>query len=976
MHCTECDHQLPNVRDSSTICQNCKTPVATWWDETSQTFRTNRETLLPYSPTSSGAGSGVWGEGMEGRVNNQTIEERTFCGALIMLEAHFQKTRGVGHKTMGEVKKMIAQALNRSLNNADVREHLAKNVDIWMRLQKIFRVAIPHLNQRSLRESYSENGVSNGLDVPESAALILKNYDILREDLHYLNNLLVISRNMLAIKETAQDLCAAVSFDKAVHQIIILCVNVTSKGYDGENVTNEDRARLLEITELYKKLLVTCLQHTHNWTMGNDRFKMTFWFVMLFDNDLRNDSIQDIPSDGLDVGKVHEEVENWLFRHGEIDSKTAELLDKYDADVPSGYTAGPLPDNPTLGDRNPVEESTIPVWRTDVSDKYEQDRLYARVSHEIDVWWKRVRDSNYDGWVVPMETVEEAITRVETCKENAMHRYIPREQEHDHQFDHDENYDQLQDEGQSMQGETDERSLQEDNGEEDDGEEEEEEEDDDSYVEGPLRGLLTEIPNILDTKQIEALHMTVKACIVDSMGSGLTPAGENLQKTRCKMFLALDCGKNLLREMLVFIAVWEQNDQQFIFQITAQIIESFHHNALLNYAWNSLRIVKDIVSPAQTVLLRLINYMFRARKDSPIYDDLKDYNRDAKLIHFLYNYFRCRVVPDCIALIWAQAQIRQQGHPSDFPVDLWDMERAKDGLSQYLDFLSVIAEINEMRHLLIEWECVFELVTLLKALEAGVARKPIDERTVPGPSRRPRGVQLPDEQGGPNIPLHDLGEQSPPRPRANLPPMHDTPHKFPWSGIKIQILIILTSLIAPANPRRNGPGNPIVQRQLLDRGGIMPLLNCCVYDGHNEYLKERATLAIKFVMEGSEEAQKFVRDLVPVKQAQAQAQARAQAPKASPAPGTASTPWNGEANMAAQVAAEAAAAELARKVASARLEASLDEARRATEYQKEERAVSGAPEASQTQAQAQKPLQTKSNGSGSGGGKGKGKSRK
>jgi len=341
----------------------------------------------------------------------------------------------------------------------------------------------------------------------------------------------------------------------------------------------------------------------------------------------------------------------------------------------------------------------------------------------------------------------------------------------------------------------------------------------------------------------------VKACIVDSMGSGLTPAGENLQKTRCKMFLALDCGKNLLRELLVFIAVWEQTDQQFIFQITAQIIESFHHNALLPYAWNSLRILKDIVSPAQTVLLRLINYMFRARKDSPIYDDVKDYNRDAKLIHFLYGYFRTRVVPDCLALIWAQAQIRQQKkHHSDFPVDLWDMERAKDGLSQYLDFLSVIAEIPEMRNLLIEWDTVYELIALLKALEAGVARKALDERPLPN-------AQNPHPQ----------------------PPLHDTPHKFPWSGIKIQILIILTSLIAPTNARRNGPGNPIVQNQLLSHEGIMPLLNCCVYDGYNEYLKERATLAIKFLMEGCKEAQDFVKELVPVKQAQVQAQAAARA---------------------------------------------------------------------------------------------------
>lgn len=744
-----------------------------------------------------------------------------------------------------------------------------------------------------------------GHDVPESAILILKNYEVLREDLHYLNNLLVISRNMLAIKDTAQELCAASHFHSEVHKLIDLAVNVTSKGYDGENVVDADRGKLLEITELCKlcpyslgfgqksadiesdkKLLVTCLQHTHNWTMGNDRFKMSFWFEMLFDDELKNDPVHELPPDDLDVGKVFGEVRNWLRRHAKKDKQAAELLENYTAEVPFGRNPGPLPVMHWETEWDTTEESTAPVWKADLEDKFEQDRLYARVSHEVDIWWKRVRDANYEGWVVPMETVEGAIERAEACKENAMHRYMPRGQEHDHNYEHDEHYDEHHDDGAVAHDDVDERSIQEDNGE-DEGEEDEEEDDDDSYVEGPLRGLLTEIPNILDTKQIEALHMTVKACIVDSMGSGLTPAGENLQKTRCKMFLALDCGKNLLREMLVFIAVWEQTDQQFIFQITAQIIESFHHNALLPYAWNSLRILKDIVSPAQTVLLRLINYMFRARKDSPIYDDLRDYNRDAKLIHFLYNYFRCRVVPDCIALIYAQAQIRQnKKHPSDFPVDLWDMERAKDGLSQYLDFISVIAEIPEMRPLLIEWEAVYELVTLLKALEQGVARKSLDERAMPGPSRRPVGsdnttpiVERPYDDQAPAQPA----SPAPHTPQPNLPPLHDTPHKYPWAGIKIQILIILTSLLAPNNARRSGPGNPIVQKQLLAREGIMPLLNCCVYDGHNEYLKERATLAIKFCMEGCKEAQDYVKELVPLKQAQARQQAQAQAQAAEAA---------------------------------------------------------------------------------------------
>lgn len=593
---------------------------------------------------------------------------------------------------------------------------------------------------------------------------------------------------------------------------------------------------------------------------------MSFWFDMLFDADLHNDPVHELPPDDLNVEKVWHEVKNWLTRHSaDMDETAKELLDKYASESHLPCTPGPLPQidefTVTEADKEDDPEETTPVWKPELTDKYEQDRLYARVSHEIDIWWKRQRDRNYDGWVVKMVSVNDAMARAVACKENVMHRFLPQ-----HAFQDQEAYDQDdQLEEPPLNDEIDDTRSMDGHDGEDDGEEEDEEDDDESYAEGPLRGLLTEIPNILDTKQIEALHMTVKACIVDSMGSGLTPAGENLQKTRCKMFLALDCGKNLLREMLVFIAVWEQTDQHFIFQITAQIIESFHHNALLPYAWSSLRIIKDIVSPAQTVLLRLINYMFRARKDSPIYDDLRDYQRDAKLIHFLFTYFRTRVVPDCIALLHAQAQIRAQvSDPNDFPVDLWDMERAKDGLSQYLDFISVIAEIPEMRPLLIEWEAVYELVELLRALEQGVPRKNFSEHL---PTRRQASVPQPG--GGIQAterPYEGATTSNSPQ-FANrehtVPPLHDTPHKFPWSGIKIQILIVLTSLVAPNNARRNGPGNPIVQKQLLELNGIMPLLNCCVYDAHNEYIKERATLCLKYVMEGCDEAQRWVKDLVP-----------------------------------------------------------------------------------------------------------------
>jgi hypothetical protein len=127
MLCNECGHALPSIRDSSTICSNCKVPVATWWDETSQTFRTNRESILPDpSKTTSAMASPFYidekdREKMRQRRNMQSIEERNFNTALVMLEGHFARPQSYMASSMVVVKKMVATTLEMSLNKADVR---------------------------------------------------------------------------------------------------------------------------------------------------------------------------------------------------------------------------------------------------------------------------------------------------------------------------------------------------------------------------------------------------------------------------------------------------------------------------------------------------------------------------------------------------------------------------------------------------------------------------------------------------------------------------------------------------------------------------------------------------------------------------------------------------------------------------------------------------------------------------------------
>jgi len=85
------------------------------------------------------------------------------------------------------------------------------------------------------------------------------NHASVKEDLGTLIKLMHIARNLLvnAEPEVPQDICAAVHFDQMVYQTIILCVNVTSKGYDGEILDEAQRLKLADITEL-------CLWHPCN----------------------------------------------------------------------------------------------------------------------------------------------------------------------------------------------------------------------------------------------------------------------------------------------------------------------------------------------------------------------------------------------------------------------------------------------------------------------------------------------------------------------------------------------------------------------------------------------------------------------------------------------------------------------------------------------------------------------------------------
>ncbi|KAK4549402.1 hypothetical protein LTR36_006399 [Oleoguttula mirabilis] len=187
-------------------------------------------------------------------------------------------------------------------------------------------------------------------------------------------------------------------------------------------------------------------------------------------------------------------------------------------------------------------------------------------------------------------------------------------------------------------GEEDEEEEEEE--EEDEGEEEEEEEEEDDEEEDypgsteDGRGLLTDVPLILGPSEIEVLPMLIMSGIVppppapsqtsstdppSSSPTTTTPcrtAIANLHTIRTHLLLSHSTGRNLLRELLIFVAAWDLREEELYFKFMVKIMEAILKNGLMPYAYHAFRDrsrSKDIISPAQAVVMKLLTCIFRGR---------------------------------------------------------------------------------------------------------------------------------------------------------------------------------------------------------------------------------------------------------------------------------------------------------------------------------------------------------------------------
>ena len=111
------------------------------------------------------------------------------------------------------------------------------------------------------------------------------------------------------------------------------------------------------------------------------------------------------------------------------------------------------------------------------------------------------------------------------------------------------------------------------------------------------RGLLTDVPLILGPTEIEVLPMIIMAGIVEPSegqpGYNADPTiASNIRSmhgVRCHLLLAQDNGRNLLRELLIFVAAWDLREEELYFKFMVKIMEAILANQLLPFAYHAFR---------------------------------------------------------------------------------------------------------------------------------------------------------------------------------------------------------------------------------------------------------------------------------------------------------------------------------------------------------------------------------------------------
>jgi palmitoyltransferase len=899
---------------------------------------------------------------------NMTPAELLLGLVLTGTQSHYEFVGVIDDKRLEHLLLAGKQILYKSHQESDVRQALGFSKRVWAGLTRVLLKAIPVLEIQSFSWKNPPHANFGG----SSSDLIAANYLALVKDIERLNDLCTIARNLLATTKRAQNLASDEGFDQQILKLIDVCVRVTARGFDGEGGNQRNEDRWSKVVNLYKRLLITCLQFLHNFIMHNETRKLSLW-LDLFGNQSQQQqqvpqqsklSDTEAPTEGDEGIAVQEQIKKAMenvpgstqtalsYNTEDVQAlhqtmqkpeqtdagkeeaaKSESLMSKIRTDMEkiSGTDSNQPNNDPEALQKAqlPEDKDLPPATLPDVADSANRVTSRMQLSNLPDL--SSYTDPNKGQQEITEQdlqmprTSQSAAETLQEAKDELMARLQePPSQDGDH--------DDLYDDAATASGVIDDDLIE--SGEDlSEGEEEDDDESETSSYRQPgdqERGLLTDVPLVLGPTEIEALPMIIQAGIVDNFGNGNNKnlathtAAErqsirSMQSVRCHILLAQEAGRNVLRELLIFIAAWDLPDDEFYFKMMVQIMEAILKNGLMSHAYADFGQAKDIISPAQAVVVKILTHIYRGRYSpaSVKEDRSADKNRppsdeaiaqlrnkvpaaltrvDVLTVRYIFTVFRGNIVPETCALIYLQGQIRQGlALAEDFPLNLWDMERVYEGVYQFLEFFAVLTENNDWKRLLVDWEIVYDLVTLIKELEAAIpklnplfAPKARDtdrdvnavyqgEAAAPSPAATPPPPPPPPQTMASTAPgIIPVAVERPyslspppsspiphPRTRSNSPGQLpgstsaptagiEDPSTFEWRNLKKLIILVLSSLVWKSS---------LVQNQIRQHGGVDTVLSCTVHDANNPYIREHALMCLKFLLEGNKENQALVAEL-------------------------------------------------------------------------------------------------------------------
>ncbi|KAF4547666.1 putative copper transport protein [Elsinoe fawcettii] len=881
---------------------------------------------------------------------------------------HFKSPKYMKEETLKRIDtRVVKETLRLTGLKSYIRTAIGTNRPFWEELVGVFRAAVTSLERRSFQQ-WDPSSVDYETT---SSTLIASAYPGLYLDLERLNDLVAIARNVLTAGQEVQDLCAECGFDQQMFRVVNCCVRVTARGYDGDAGTGDEERwqavvgayKKLLITSLQflnnlsarnekRKLLLWMSLFDNGDHPGTSRDNDT----LFTENELEDDEFVSLimakkPQRSLSDSDTYRAAQK--MGDMSLADSTAKLSrpnDPWDE-----FLWG---DQLSRGAFRLLVRSVAPRWEGSDFDVEEVGRGLRESwttnmnDMERDRWRKRYQEHLEDGrrfaelqesacMILDTTRDDPAIKRLAAI-ERDLHRDLKgspdyrgrtdmappsRSQVNPEPIDNFKVWLSAMSAKRQLQAGKDDfmkrikavtspeqqapkpPPLSDDDSEEEDDEEEEEEEYHGSTEDG--RGLLTDVPLILGPSEIEILPNMIMSGLVPQVSPEASEDQANaiidMHTQRCHLLLAQENGRNLLRELLIFVAAWDLREEELYFKFMVKILESILVNGYLPYAYHAFREYdpaenhavfrtdasgsysksrsKDIISPAQAVIMKLLTNIFRARAEASknvllATGQVQEPSAvEVHVVNFIFMEFRRRIVPQTCALIFLQGKIHDNvAPPEEFPLNLWDMERMYEGVYQYLEFFAVLTEEQSWKDIMAKWQVASELVTMLKELEVAIPKLHAMQSTVKIPAYDPETLfeeaakVLPAITGAPKSgpqskaqtakgntqappplapppPLNVPGEHNlPPAPvdeQATYPDeAQDEPSDFEWRNLKKLTVLVLSSLIWK---------NKTVQDQVRQYGGLEALVGCCRHDEHNPYIREHAIMCLRFAVEGNAE---------------------------------------------------------------------------------------------------------------------------